>query len=79
VFAEQSTRAENSTVQYSVRPSRLDKSMAVLQRQLRDHLGRTRKVQPTSVERRVVEGRVVNLRVEVASYVAASCLVLFPD
>jgi hypothetical protein len=36
--------------------------MAVLQRQLRDRLGRTSKVHPISVERHVVEARVVNLR-----------------
>ena len=55
------------------------KSVAVLQRQLRDDFGRTGKTQPTGVERHVVEGWVVNLGVEVAPYVAASCLVLLPD
>ena len=55
------------------------KSVAVLQRQLRDDFGRTGKTQPTGVERHVIEGWVVNLSVEVAPYVAASCLVLLPD
>ena len=55
------------------------KSVAVEQRQLRDDFGRTGKTQPTGVERHVVEGWVVNLGVEVAPYVAASCLVLLPD
>src|ERR1700719_5291214 len=53
--------------------------MTVLQRQLRDRLGRASKVHPISVERHVVEGRVVNLRIKVESYVAASCLILFPN
>ena len=52
------------------------KSVAVLQRQLRDDLGRRGKTQPTGIERHVVEGWVVNLGVEVAPHVAASCLVL---
>jgi hypothetical protein len=53
-----------------------DKSVAVLQRQLRDDFGRTGKTQPTGVECHVVKGWAVNLGVEVAPHVAASCLVL---
>jgi hypothetical protein len=41
----------------------LGKNVAVLQRQLRDDLGRTGKTQTTGVERHVVEGWVVNLGV----------------
>ena len=54
-------------------------SVVVLQSQLHDDLGRTGKTEPTGVKRHVVEGRVVNFGIEVAPYVAASCLVVFPD
>ena len=51
----------------------------MLQSHLRDDLGRTGKTEPAGVERSVVEGRVVNLGVEVAPYVTASCMVVFSD
>ena len=41
----------------------------VLQRHLRDDLSRTGKTESARVERHVVEGRIVNLGVEVAPYV----------
>jgi hypothetical protein len=49
---------------------------AVLQCQLRDYVGRTGKTQTTCVERHVVEGRIVNLRVEIAPHVAPPRMVL---
>jgi hypothetical protein len=51
----------------------------VLQRQLCDRLGGLSKAHPISVERHVVEGRVVNLRTEVVFHVTPSCLILFLD
>jgi hypothetical protein len=51
----------------------------VVQSQLRNDLGRTGKAEPTGVERHVIEGRVVNLGVEITPDVAALCLVFLPD
>jgi hypothetical protein len=57
----------------------LGEHFVMLQSQLRNDLGRAGETESARVERYVIEGRIVNLGVEITPDVPASCMIFLPD